>query len=158
MGGPEVEHLIALLARLPGLGPRSARRAALKMLQEPEKRMLPLAVALADAARAVKPCADCGNLDSQDPCSICADPGRDRSIICVVEGVGDLWALERALVHRGPFNEAMTWLEIHGRAPQVLEHWKGFLEGTVLPQEGAGADQPRRRRRRRGRRRRHPSP
>ena len=67
MGGPEVEHLIALLARLPGLGPRSARRAALKMLQEPEKRMLPLAVALADAARAVKPCADCGNLDSQDP-------------------------------------------------------------------------------------------
>ena len=104
MGGPEVEHLIALLARLPGLGPRSARRAALKMLQEPEKRMLPLAVALADAARAVKPCADCGNLDSQDPCSICADPGRDRSIICVVEGVGDLWALERALVHRGLYH------------------------------------------------------
>jgi len=63
----------------------------------------------------------------------------------------------RALVHRGPFNEAMTWLEIHGRAPEVLEHWKGFLEGTVLPQEGAGADQPqRRRRRRRGRRRRPP--
>jgi len=104
MGGPEVEHLIALLARLPGLGPRSARRAALTMLQEPEKRMLPLAVALADAARAVKPCADCGNLDSQDPCSICADPGRDRSIICVVEGVGDLWALERALVHRGLYH------------------------------------------------------
>ncbi|HEY8288573.1 MAG TPA: recombination mediator RecR [Acetobacteraceae bacterium] len=104
MGGPEVEHLIGLLARLPGLGPRSARRAALKMLQEPEKRMLPLAVALAEAARAVKPCADCGNLDSQDPCTICADPGRDRSIICVVEGVGDLWALERALVHRGLYH------------------------------------------------------
>jgi recombination protein RecR len=104
MGGPEVEHLIGLLARLPGLGPRSARRAALKMLQEPEKRMLPLAMALAEAARAVKPCADCGNLDSQDPCTICADPGRDRSIICVVEGVGDLWALERALVHRGLYH------------------------------------------------------
>jgi recombination protein RecR len=104
MGGPEIDHLIALLARLPGLGPRSARRAALKMLQQPESRMLPLAVALAEAARAVKPCADCGNLDSQDPCTICADPNRDRTIICVVEGVGDLWALERAMVHRGLYH------------------------------------------------------
>jgi recombination protein RecR len=104
MGGPEVDHLISLLAKLPGLGPRSARRAALKMLQQPEQRMLPLASALANAARAVRPCADCGNLDSQDPCSICADPHRDRSIICVVEGVGDLWALERAMVHRGLYH------------------------------------------------------
>ncbi len=104
MGGPEVEHLIALLARLPGMGPRSARRAALKLLQQPQARMLPLASALAEAARVVKPCADCGNLDSRDPCSICADPGRDRSVICVVEGVGDLWALERAHVHRGLYH------------------------------------------------------
>src|ERR1700761_8384755 len=104
MGGPEVDHLISLLAKLPGLGPRSARRAALKMLQQPEARMLPLAAALAEAARAVRPCADCGNLDSHDPCSICADEQRDRTIICVVEGVGDLWALERARVHHGLYH------------------------------------------------------
>jgi len=104
MGGPEVERLIALLAKLPGLGPRSARRAALKMLQHPEARMLPLATALAEAARAAKPCHLCGNLDSQDPCAICADPQRDRTIICVVEGVADLWALERAHVHHGLYH------------------------------------------------------
>jgi len=104
MGGPEVDRLIGLLARLPGMGPRSARRAALKMLQNPETRMLPLASALAEAARAVKPCGQCGNLDSRDPCSICADPHRDRSIVCVVEGVGDLWALERASVLRGLYH------------------------------------------------------
>src|SRR6201999_3010498 len=104
MGGPEIDHLISLLAKLPGMGPRSARRAALKMLQQPEARMLPLAVALADAARPVKPCRLCGNLDSRDPCSICTDPQRDRAVICVVEGVGDLWALERAAVHRGLYH------------------------------------------------------
>lgn len=104
MGGPEIERLIGLLAKLPGMGPRSARRAALKMLQQPEARMLPLAAALAEAAQAVKPCALCGNLDSRDPCSICTDPQRDRSQICVVEGVGDLWALERASVHHGLYH------------------------------------------------------
>ncbi len=104
MGGPEIDHLIGLLSKLPGMGPRSARRAALKMLQQPEARMLPLASALIEAARAIKICADCGNLDSRDPCSICADPQRDRSVVCVVEGVGDLWALERALVHQGLYH------------------------------------------------------
>ncbi len=104
MGGPEIDHLISLLAKLPGMGPRSARRAALRMLQQPQTRMLPLANALAAAAAAVKSCADCGNLDSQDPCSICSDPRRDRSIICVVEGVGDLWALERAGVYHGLYH------------------------------------------------------
>ena len=104
MGGPEVDRLISLLSKLPGMGPRSARRAALKMLQQPESRMLPLAAALAEAARAVRPCGQCGNLDSQDPCSVCADRHRDRSIICVVEGVGDLWALERAMVFRGLYH------------------------------------------------------
>jgi recombination protein RecR len=104
MGGPEVERLIGLLAKLPGLGPRSARRAALRLLQQPEARMLPLAVALADAARAVKSCSVCANLDSTDPCGICANPNRDRSLICVVEGVGDLWALERAHVHQGLYH------------------------------------------------------
>ncbi len=119
MGGPEIETLISLLAKLPGMGPRSARRAALRMLQQPEARMLPLAVALAEAARAVKPCADCGNLDSRDPCSICVDPNRDRSVICVVEGVGDLWALERASVHRGLYH---------------------VLGGTLSPLSGIGPD------------------
>ncbi len=104
MGGAEVERLIGLLARLPGLGPRSARRAALTLLRQPETRMLPLAAALSEAARAVRPCGRCGNLDSTDPCTICADPTRDRSVICVVEGVGDLWALERAAVHRGLYH------------------------------------------------------
>ncbi|CAH2600322.1 Recombination protein RecR [Rhodovastum atsumiense] len=104
MGGPEIERLIGLLAKLPGLGPRSARRAALRLLQHPESRMLPLATALTEAARAVKPCRLCGNLDSRDPCSICDDPHRDHATICVVEGVGDLWALERAHVHRGIYH------------------------------------------------------
>src|SRR6185437_12961524 len=104
MGGPEIDHLIGLLSRLPGMGPRSARRAALRMLQQPEARMLPLASALVEAARAIKTCADCGNLDSRDPCSVCDDTHRDRSLICVVEGVGDLWALERAMVHHGLYH------------------------------------------------------
>lgn len=104
MGGPEIERLIGLLSRLPGFGPRSARRAALRLLMQPETRMLPLAAALEEAARAVRPCGTCGNLDSRDPCSICADPRRDRSLVCVVEGVGDLWALERAGVHRGLYH------------------------------------------------------
>lgn len=104
MGGPEIERLIGLLARLPGMGPRSARRAALRMLQRPEAQMLPLASAMVEAARVVKPCADCGNLDSVDPCSICRDPERDHSVICVVEGVGDLWALERAGAYRGLYH------------------------------------------------------
>jgi recombination protein RecR len=101
MGGPEVELLISLLAKLPGFGPRSVRRAALKMLQQPEERMLPLATALTEAAAAVRACSLCGNIDSRDPCMICADPDRDQSVICVVESVGDLWALERAGVHHG---------------------------------------------------------
>ena len=121
MGGPEVTRLIALLAKLPGFGPRSARRAALKMLQAPETRMLPLANALADAARRVRACTECGNLDSQDPCTICTDRQRDRSIICVVEGVGDLWALERAHVHRGLYHVlGGTLSPLAGTGPEDL--------------------------------------
>jgi recombination protein RecR len=104
VNSPEIDHLIGLLAKLPGLGPRSARRAALRLLQQPQTRMLPLASALAEAARAVAPCSQCGNLDSRDPCAVCSDPARDRSLICVVEGVGDLWALERAAVHHGLYH------------------------------------------------------
>jgi recombination protein RecR len=104
MGGPELDTLIQLFARIPGLGPRSARRAVLKLLQNPAARMVPLAQALTAAARAVRSCELCGNLDSQDPCSICADPRRDHAVICVVETVGDLWALERSGVYHGLYH------------------------------------------------------
>jgi recombination protein RecR len=121
MGGPEIERLIALLSKLPGLGPRSARRAALKLLQQPELRMLPLATALAEAARATRSCGLCGNLDSRDPCTVCADPHRDRGIVCVVEGVGDLWALERAHVHRGLYHVlGGTLSALAGQGPEDL--------------------------------------
>lgn len=121
MLGPEIERLIGLLAKLPGLGPRSARRAALKMLQQPQARMLPLAEAIQAAARAVRPCGLCGNLDSADPCAICADPARDQSIVCVVEGVGDLWALERAGVHRGLYHVlGGTLSPLAGTGPEDL--------------------------------------
>lgn len=103
MRGHEIEQLIKLLGRLPGFGPRSARRIALYLLREPQGRLVPLARALDHAALAVKTCSTCGNLDTSDPCHICTDPVRDRSIVCVVETVGDLWALERAGVHRGVY-------------------------------------------------------
>jgi recombination protein RecR len=121
LGGPEIERLIGLLAKLPGMGPRSARRAARRLLQQPETRMLPLATALAEAARAVRPCSVCGNLDSQDPCAICSDPRRDRSVICVVEGVGDLWALERASVFHGLYHVlGGTLSALSGMGPEDL--------------------------------------
>ncbi len=104
MGGPELDALIHIFSRLPGLGQRSARRIVLRLLQSPETRMVPLARALAEAARAVRSCSICGNLDSQNPCTVCTDPNRDQSIVCVVEGVGDLWALERARVHGGLYH------------------------------------------------------
>ncbi len=94
--GPEIEKLIQLLARLPGLGPRSARRAVLHLIKNREKLLDPLTLALDEARHKVTQCAACGNVDTVDPCSICRDPRRDRSLICVIEDVGDLWALERA--------------------------------------------------------------
>ena len=99
-----IDHLIGLLAKLPGFGRRSARRAALKMLMHPEQAMLPLAAALQAAAAAVQPCRICGNLDALNPCTICRDPQRDQTLICVVEGVSELWALERAHAHRGLYH------------------------------------------------------
>ncbi|MFT8245568.1 recombination mediator RecR [Roseomonas sp. BN140053] len=99
-----VEQLIGLLSRLPGLGRRSARRAVLKMLQDPQRLMLPLADGLRIAADAVRPCEVCGNLDVRSPCNVCRDPHRDRSLVCVVEGVADLWALERTQAHRGLYH------------------------------------------------------
>ena len=102
--GPEIERLIQLLAKLPGLGPRSARRAALDLLKKREVLMEPLALALTDAATAIKTCEICGNLDTQTPCSLCCDPRRDARVLCVVEDVADLWALERAGVFKGRYH------------------------------------------------------
>ena len=96
VAGPEIEHLIQLLARLPGLGPRSARKAALALIKRREELLVPLASALNTAIEKIVVCAECGNVDTLSPCSICANPRRDRSMIVVVEEVGDLWALERA--------------------------------------------------------------
>ena len=104
MNGPEIERLIQLLGRLPGLGPRSARRVTLHLLKKRETLMQPLSAALADAARAIRACTVCGNLDTVDPCSICADSKRDAGLLCVVEDVGDLWAMERGKIFPGRYH------------------------------------------------------
>lgn len=96
IAGPEIERLIQLLARVPGLGPRSARRAALHLIKKKEALLEPLGTAMQDAAAKVRVCSVCGNVDTSDPCSICTDPRRDGATIIVVEDVSDLWALERA--------------------------------------------------------------
>jgi recombination protein RecR len=96
VAGPEIERLIQLLARLPGLGPRSARRAALHLIRKREELLAPLAAALQSAREKIVTCRVCGNIDSCDPCTICKDERRDRGTIVVVETVADLWALERA--------------------------------------------------------------
>jgi recombination protein RecR len=120
MGGPELERLINLFAKLPGLGPRSARRIVLKLLRERETRLLPLADAIRAAADTVKSCTTCGNLDSRDPCSICTAPSREAAI-CVVETVADLWALERALIYRGRYHVLGGSLSaLAGRGPEDL--------------------------------------
>ena len=104
IAGPEIERLIQLLARLPGLGHRSARKAALALLKRRADLLEPLAAALTEAAARIKPCGVCGNLDTVDPCTICADPRRDPGLIVVVEEMGDLWALERAGVINGVYH------------------------------------------------------
>ncbi len=102
--GPEIERLISLLAKLPGMGPRSARRAALVLLKRKDQLLTPLAAALADAAARVRPCRICGALDTGDVCTVCSDQSRDGSLICVVEEVGALWAVERASAFRGRYH------------------------------------------------------
>jgi recombination protein RecR len=117
--GAEIEELITLLAKLPGLGPRSARRAALHLIKKREQLLLPLARALGDAASKIAICGECGNIDTQQPCAICSDTARDASLICVVEEVGDLWALERANIVRSRYH---------------------VLGGTLSPLDGRGPD------------------
>lgn len=118
--GPEILRLIDLLAKLPGLGPRSARRAALHLLKKPDQLLSPLAAALADAASKVQACRQCGNFDTVNPCSICTTPGRDMSVICAVEEVADLWAMERSGVFRGLYH---------------------VIGGTLSALDGVGPDQ-----------------
>lgn len=132
MSGTEIERLIQLLAKLPGLGPRSARRAALQLIKRRESLMLPLADALAVAARTIRTCTNCGNIDVTDPCAICADAKRDASLICVVEDVADLWALERAGVFAGRYHVlGGTLSALDGRGPEELN--LGPLIGRARP-------------------------
>lgn len=117
--GPEITELIKLISKLPGLGPRSARRAALHLIRKKDSLMRPLAEALQQAVEKIVECERCNNIDTTSPCSLCSDDQRDRSLICVVETVGDLWALERAEVIKGQYH---------------------VLGGTLSPLDGIGPD------------------
>jgi recombination protein RecR len=134
--GPEIERLIQLLAKLPGLGPRSARRVALTLLKKREALLEPLGAAMRDAAAAIRVCDTCGNLDTTSPCSLCRDPNRDSHVLCVVEDVADLWALERASVFRGKYHVlggALSALE--GVTPERLN------VASLLRRVGDGVDE-----------------
>jgi recombination protein RecR len=117
----EIDRLIHLLARLPGLGPRSARRAVLQMLKKRDTLMLPLATALQQTAQAVRACTLCGNLDTTEICAVCRDPKRDQSVLCVVEDVADLWAIERSGAFKGRYHVlGGTLSALDGRGPAQL--------------------------------------
>lgn len=120
IAGPEIERLVQLMARLPGLGPRSARKAVLALLKRRNDLLLPLADALAQAVDKISQCPRCGNLDTVSPCSVCQDPRRDESLIVVVEDVGDLWAIERAGIVSAQYH---------------------VLGGHLSPLDGIGPDQ-----------------
>ena len=119
--GTDIDRLIGLLAKLPGLGPRSARRAALHLIKNREKLLEPLAEVLSETGQKIALCSECGNVDTVDPCTLCRDERRDRSIICVVEEVGDLWALERAQAINGLYHVlGGTLSAVEGRRPEDL--------------------------------------
>jgi len=133
MTGTQIDQLIQLLAKLPGLGPRSARRAALHLINRRESLLQPLAQAMTQAAGSVAACEICGNLDSLQPCAICRDQRRDPNIICVVESVADLWALERAAVFRGRYHVlGGTLSALDGVGPEDLN------VGALLARAGEG--------------------
>jgi recombination protein RecR len=146
----ELDRLIQLLAKLPGLGPRSARRAALYLIKRRESVMEPLAAALKEAATHIHPCSVCGNLDASDPCALCRDPRRDQGTICVVEDVADLWAIERSASFKGVYHvlggtlsaldgigpedlkiEALAARVIQTRAREVILAMNGNVEGQT---------------------------
>ncbi len=118
---PEIDRLIKLLSKLPGLGPRSARRAALELIKKREPLMKPLVIAMADAAEKIEECHICGNVDAANPCHVCTAPARDQSLICVVQDVGDLWAMERAATFKGVYHVlGGTLSAIDGIRPEDL--------------------------------------
>jgi recombination protein RecR len=132
--GPEIERLIALLAKLPGLGPRSARRAALQLLKKRDQLLVPLAAAMTDAAEKVVACSVCGTPDTRDPCAICSDPARDDGLICVVEEAGALWAMERSGAFRGRYHVLGGLLSaLDGIGPEQLRvaELVGRVKGTA---------------------------
>ncbi|MEO1194163.1 MAG: recombination mediator RecR [Pseudomonadota bacterium] len=134
MAESALDRVTQLLARLPGLGPRSAKRVVLQLLKQRETVMLPLAEALASAAREIKTCSVCGNLDLSDPCAICQDAERDRGLLCVVADVADLWALERSASYRGLYHVLSGTLSaLDGRGPDQIG-----LPGLI---ERAGGEQ-----------------
>lgn len=119
IAGPEIERLIQLLAKVPGLGPRSARRAALHLIKKKEQLFAPLSAAMSEALEKVRLCSVCGNVDTSDPCTVCTDPRRDGATLIVVEDVSDLWALERAAAMSARYH---------------------VLGGTLSPLDGVGPD------------------
>jgi recombination protein RecR len=145
--GKEIERLIDLMARLPGLGPRSARRAALQLVKKREKILIPLAQAMAEVAEKARVCIECGNIDTYDVCGICRDAKRDETVICVVEDVADLWAMERAAVFRGRYHVlggVLSALEGVGpddlRMPRLVDRAANSVVTEVVLALGATID------------------
>ncbi|MGC6399524.1 recombination mediator RecR [Sphingomonas sp. FW199] len=137
MASSEIETLTQLLSRLPGLGPRSARRAVLHLLKRRETVLEPLVRALSSVSAALTPCSQCGNIDTSDPCAICSDPRRDARSICVVEEVADLWALDRARLFPGRFHVLGGRLSaLDGVRPEDLT-----IDLLVRRIEGGGVDE-----------------
>lgn len=135
----DLHHLIRLLGRVPGLGPRSARRVALHLIRRREQLLLPLAEAMRNTAMNIRTCRDCGNLDAQDPCSICTDPRRDHHSLCVVQDVGDLWAMERSGAFRGLYHvlggtlsamDGVTPADLH--VDRLLQRCKADISEVIL--------------------------
>jgi recombination protein RecR len=134
MSSIELERLIAILAKLPGLGPRSARRVVLQILRKRETLGTPLLRSLGEVLDTVRPCSVCGNYDTQDPCAICADPRRDETVLCLVPDVADVWALERTAAFRGRYHVLGGVLSpLDGVGPEELDFsgLLGRLDGRV---------------------------
>jgi recombination protein RecR len=147
MAGQALDDLIRQLARLPGLGPRSARRAALHLLKQRETLLVRLAAALTQAANEVRRCSVCGNLDNADPCWVCSDVERDRTLICIVEEVDDLWAVERAGLYKGGYHVlGGTLSALNGTGPddlrvdRLLERIRSDAVGEVILATSATVD------------------
>lgn len=126
-----LDDLIRLLSKMPGLGPRSARRAVLHLLKDKHRHLAPLVSALQTVEATIKPCSTCGNVDVTDPCKICTNPNRDKTVLCVVEDVADLWALERSASYRGLYHVlggTLSALEDRGpediRLPDLIQRAK----------------------------------